>query len=597
MINEASMNVGKKKRRFPSLRRKWELILSLVLECIVVLSIAALSTATIYRQKRDDCYDRFYSISDRVTSDVRDETTRLNVASKGYFLSEEFQNLAAGIYTETSQESVEKINTLFNFMLSANAEVLKGVGFLPRNSEGALDASNMIFEGSDYSDVSRNLKDILPAADLEKNQDGHLFYLLMKFLDGSELSDFIFLGRNVLGMTESNHGQQLGLGFLYVSKSALAQPLQYATALQGLRLFVTSDGQTLLSSFRTETDATAFQGSHFATRKGSLNFIGWQLEGYFDTNEIFVSMSTFIISEAVILSLTLLAIIISYLLLHAKNMRSLNYLFDSFTPREEKETLTPINTTGDGEVDKVIVAYNGMLKATNDLNEQLADEKNKYLTLELNRSQAELKALYSQINRHFLINTLSSIRSLLTLNEIAKAKECLENLSDFLRYSLDMTSSSTLQNEVEATENYLKIQQIRYPNIEYAIHLEPGLENVEVPKVIIEPLVENAYVHGLQSKRGTIDISASSLGDSIRIAVHDNGIGVDAATAQAIQDKVKRGLPASDSQSYHGIALVNIKRRLEILYGPTSDLLFESQLNQGSTATIVFKKRSLKTNA
>lgn len=597
MINETAMNAGKKIRKFPSLRRKWELILSLVLECAVVLAITALSTATIYRQKRNDCYDRFDSISERVTTDVRDETTRLNVASKGYFLSEEFQNLTAGIYTNASQESVEKIDTLFNFMLSANAEVLKGVGFLPRNSKGALDTGNMIFEGSDYSDLSRNLKDILPAASLEKNQDGRLFYLPMKFSNGGDLSDFIFLGRNVLGLTENNHGQQLGLGFLYVSKTALALPLQYATALQGLHLLITSEGQTILSSFRADTSPDAFQDSRFAVRKGSLNFIGWQLEGYFDTHEIMASMSTSIISEAIILSLTLLAIIVSYLLLHAKNMYSLNYLFDSFTPGEAKETLTPIKTTGDEEVDKVIVAYNGMLKATNDLNDQLADEKNKYLTLELNRSQAELKALYSQINRHFLINTLSSIRSLLTLEEIEKAKECLENLSDFLRYSLDMTSSSTLENEIEATENYLKIQQIRYPNIQYAIHLEAGLANVEVPKVIIEPLVENSYVHGLQNKRGTIEISASSLGDNIHIAVHDNGVGVGGEAVKTIQDKINSGSPTNDSQSYHGIALVNIKRRLEIFYGTTSDLLFESQINKGSTATIIFRKRSVKNDA
>ncbi|RYL94943.1 sensor histidine kinase [Sporolactobacillus sp. THM7-4] len=174
-------------------------------------------------------------------------------------------------------------------------------------------------------------------------------------------------------------------------------------------------------------------------------------------------------------------------------------------------------------------------------------------------SRAELKALQTKINPHFLFNALNTIASLTRTNP-AKARELIIKLSAYMRYNLELTDDRIdINKEIEQVKDYVAIEQARFGsrvNVRYDIEAE----DVRIPSLILQPLVENAIKHGiLKSKApGLVTISAKDLGDRIRIAVTDTGPGID---RKVIDDVYK------DQMSEKKIGLYNVHQRVRLIYG------------------------------
>jgi len=179
--------------------------------------------------------------------------------------------------------------------------------------------------------------------------------------------------------------------------------------------------------------------------------------------------------------------------------------------------------------------------------------------------EAELKALRAQLNPHFLFNSLNSISALTTL-DARRAREMCVLLSDFLRKSLRLGERSTvrLSEELDLVRNYLAIEQIRFGSrlqVEWAV--EPSVEDVEIPTLLLQPLVENAIKHGIAQipEGGVIRIQASARGVIAEIHV-ENPVDPDAERPQGL-----------------GLGLRQVKQRLQGRYG--SQTYFEAQIREG----------------
>jgi signal transduction histidine kinase len=172
--------------------------------------------------------------------------------------------------------------------------------------------------------------------------------------------------------------------------------------------------------------------------------------------------------------------------------------------------------------------------------------------IEREAALANLRALQAQIEPHFLFNTLANVTSLIDPDPAA-AKRMLESFIRFLRASLASTRTreTTLGQERSLIAAYLDILQIRMgPRLRYRIDVPPELDAFALPPMLLQPIVENAIVHGLEPKieGGEIEVSASRAGDDVAIEIADTGVGFGAAT---------RG----------GVGLTNLRERLEALYG------------------------------
>jgi sensor histidine kinase YesM len=171
--------------------------------------------------------------------------------------------------------------------------------------------------------------------------------------------------------------------------------------------------------------------------------------------------------------------------------------------------------------------------------------------------EAELKALKSQINPHFLFNTLNTIFALIDYNTL-KAKDTVTKLSSLLRYSLAGFHNDfvTIKEELECIEIYLSIEKVRFgERLDVKYDIDKKLLNNKVPPMILQPVVENAVKHGISTtkKGGLITIAVQRSGNKIMIQIEDNGKG--------------KSNPLIQESYNNGIGLLNLKQRLERIYG------------------------------
>lgn len=199
--------------------------------------------------------------------------------------------------------------------------------------------------------------------------------------------------------------------------------------------------------------------------------------------------------------------------------------------------------------------------------QKISDERIKRLEIQKNAVVTEIKLLQSQMEPHFLFNTLSNVIGLID-QDPQKAKRMLEAFTLFLRATLVTTRSKLipLSKEIEVVKNYLAVFAVRMGDrLHYTIDIPDSLLDFQVPPMLLQPLVENAIKHGLEpsAQGGELRIQAIRNGDYVSLLVADSGVGV---------KELSPGI---------GIGLENIKKRLDLLYQGQSRLLFEENKPSG----------------
>lgn len=239
---------------------------------------------------------------------------------------------------------------------------------------------------------------------------------------------------------------------------------------------------------------------------------------------------------------------------------------------------------GQVEIMELFKSFDVMLSEIKALLARAVEDQN-------NLTKSELKALQSQINPHFLYNTLDSALWAAENDKKDEVVDLISSLSDFyrltLRSGMDVISFDTEVNHVAC---YLHIMQMRYQDIlEYRLNVSPDTLNAQFPKIILQPIVENSIYHGVKNKRyrrgekGLIEVSACRVAQRfLVITVSDTGIGMDGPTLSALWKKVQEGVPRSG----HSYGLINVHMRLRLMFGSDYTLSLESQPNQGTRVTI-----------
>ncbi|MFC4403043.1 sensor histidine kinase [Gracilibacillus xinjiangensis] len=198
---------------------------------------------------------------------------------------------------------------------------------------------------------------------------------------------------------------------------------------------------------------------------------------------------------------------------------------------------------------------------------------------ERKRADLEVEKLVHQINPHFLMNTLDTARWLVVSGDKKEATNLLTSLNKILYYNMGRLGFlSTLEDELDAMEQYIKLQQIRY-DFEYHLQVNAGEEALQspVPRFILQPIVENAIYHGLVDE-GKLEIQIYQNGEMIILEVEDNGRGM---TEQKIQS-ILSGESYQQSKNGMGIGLNYVKRILERTYANEAIIRMESGLGKGT---------------
>lgn len=213
-------------------------------------------------------------------------------------------------------------------------------------------------------------------------------------------------------------------------------------------------------------------------------------------------------------------------------------------------------------------------------------------TSNMMKKQAELDALQSQINPHFLYNTLESIRG----QAIAQGMEDIEimtkALSDLFRYSISEKGNLvSLEEELKNVDNYLMIQQYRFNNKFIIVNkVEADTLNYKIPKLLIQPIVENAIHHGLETKigKGTITIKAYKTSKRLIVNIQDDGLGISHDKLIEINEVLVKGQANLEFQhSSLRIGLINVNERIKLNFGQDYGLRVYSSIGVGTNVEIV----------
>ena len=204
--------------------------------------------------------------------------------------------------------------------------------------------------------------------------------------------------------------------------------------------------------------------------------------------------------------------------------------------------------------------------------------------------QTELDALQSQINPHFIYNTLETISMYSVIHHVPEIYDFTQTFGQILRYSIrDINLPVTLRQELDHVKNYVDLLECRFPGkYKLEINVPQTLEKLQMLKLTLQPLVENSIGHGLEDLEngGTITISAfESEEKMIVISVKDNGVGIPAEKLKEIQDHL---LHSESLEEAEHIGLLNISRRLTLYYGEAASLTLESEENKGTEVSIRF---------
>ncbi len=302
--------------------------------------------------------------------------------------------------------------------------------------------------------------------------------------------------------------------------------------------------------------------------KNKIDNCRWTLVGFSSLEEakLFKKQLSTIVTIISIL-LTILSLLIS-IILSRKVSKPVKDLENAIKQTGQKLEEISVNKNAPYEVQSLSLQYNAMLVRIKDLIDNLK-------SIEEIRRIESIKMLQSQINPHFLYNTLDTIVWLAEFEDSSGVIEVTKSLGKMLRMGLNMEQSQiSLKEELLYSKNYLTIQEYRYGDrFDYDIQGDTSLDKIKVPKLILQPIIENAIYHGLNSydEDGFIKISYYKNKENLIIEIADNGVGFD-ANAKKNKNKLALG----------GIGIENVNRRIKLICGDEYGLNIESEKNKGT---------------
>lgn len=236
-----------------------------------------------------------------------------------------------------------------------------------------------------------------------------------------------------------------------------------------------------------------------------------------------------------------------------------------------------INLAGSSEIKKLSSSFNYMLDDLNNYVEKL-------LLAQKKQRKAELSALQMQINPHFIYNTLASIKLLVLKEDKEKASETINSFISLLQNTISDTSETiTVKQEIENLKNYVFINETRCgDNIKVNFHVFEQCINYRLPKLVLQPFIENALFHAfLGNVEGRIHVFISVKSNKLFCEIIDNGIGIEESQLQCLYSS-----PTSKHIHFTGIGIKNVDNRIKLLYGNDYGVTITSKINVGTTINV-----------
>ena len=329
-----------------------------------------------------------------------------------------------------------------------------------------------------------------------------------------------------------------------------------------------------------EPMSVQIQGGSYQIRSELSPYTGWRTVGVFSMDEVMSSVNTivYILFTCVIISLVWV-VIVSFKF--SRTLTNPIFKLKRLMKQAESGDLTVrFNFQHNDEIGELGQSFNHMIARIDQLIQMVYVEQE-------NKRTAEMKSLQEQIKPHFLYNTLDTISWMARDYDAEDIVRLVDALTNMFRIGLSHGKDIiTVKEEITHVSNYLYIQKIRYKDkLNYVIHVDESLYAVEVPKLILQPLVENAIYHGVKAKRGggTITITGVPEGENLVFTVQDDGAGMLQEKVEELNRRMSERSVLDEKKSF---GLFYIRERIQLCYGKGYGVHVESTLGEGTRVTI-----------
>ena len=393
--------------------------------------------------------------------------------------------------------------------------------------------------------------------------------------------------------------ERIGTCVIICSSTSLNKACENAYVSENAYFAILDRDDQILACNRKDEDRTASESKGTCCWSYPISKTGWKIfcsvpyeEFYSDLQSIYFIAVLFMVVLLVVFFLLIRQIRSSLIVPLDKTVKFLLQPAYQMMHKRLKEE-------GDDEMLTLSVNINQMLDKIYDLNHTVLQNQARLYEIELSKSQAQLEALQYQINPHFLYNTMNCIQGLACQSKYQEICTVVAALSFVLRYSIQEGNMSTVKGEFQCIKKYLSIIDIRFSGrIRFQLLMDEATADYEMPRFLLQPLVENAISHGLKERPdGSLTLSATCDRDSIlHIECRDDGVGI--APERLLLLRQALAVVSTDQRnqtdSGFGIGLSNVQRRIKILYGEAYGLSVNSTPGNGTTICADFPVERVK---
>lgn len=327
---------------------------------------------------------------------------------------------------------------------------------------------------------------------------------------------------------------------------------------------------------------TQIDNRSYTIMKQELPYLGCSIYGLIDNDKALDNLYNMplLILLCVLIGIITLALC---LMIARRTLNPLSQLVDKMSFVRDGEFTQYMPVSGTEEIKELAVTYNIMLDDIKKYIDQLIQTQKE-------QRQSEIKALQMQINPHYIYNTLASIKWLVYQNNQEKTVKTIDAFIQLLRNTISNSDEFiTVDKELENLHHYVSINQTRYGDaVQVEYYVSPDCGNCLLPKMILQPFIENAFFHAFPSGMcGTIEIFIKRRDSILEIKVADDGVGMDSDTAtRAVGQDLSK-------EHYSGIGVHNVHERLQLLYGEDYGIQIESRKQRGTCVKISLPVRKM----
>ena len=568
-----------------SIRRKLLVILNIVIlvPLILVGCISYVNSKKIIEEKSIE-YSQ--DVLKTISLHLRDNIATLNILSLNIISDDRIYPIVrttSADFLTTYEDRYEVNDVMKNIILSVDE--IQSICIVSNNGK-------YFYADSNRSTVG--VKDIVPLGSdlLEKikarareGSGAPVWYLEML----NSRVNHLFYVRTIY---DRDNFQELGVMIILVNKDYFSDMFTTLENADMSDTFLLSQDYDVILSKSREEDSMAFksvfkgmEGDGWMIDKGrnvlvsysSLGDPPWKIVSCIPLNllfgEIYAIRRKIIVACALsVVFISLVSIGISY-----DFIRAIQKIIRAMKKVQKGERQVAIDVGRKDELGYVSETFNSMVHEITMLEKWIYREQ-------LTRKEAELKSLQAQINPHFLFNTLESVNWMARLENVPKISQTVTALATLMEAGIVRKDKVVpFSRELEYIDSYIQIMKNRYEdNLSLVKEIDPKSLPFQIPKLLIQPLVENAIQHGFENRagKGIVRIRSEITQEYFEVMVEDNGAGIDAAQLKRLNERLENDdedFYDGSSGSHHGIGLANVNRRIKLFYGPEYGLKIESK--------------------